>query len=51
MPLPVRAAILAFACLTALVALGVRREKAIGVALGGASPPTFNSGAWRILIN
>ncbi|MGB0330952.1 MAG: hypothetical protein ACPGPE_03935, partial [Planctomycetota bacterium] len=40
MPLPVRAAILAFACLTALVALGVRRENAIGVALGGASPPT-----------
>ncbi|MDA8593066.1 hypothetical protein N9L90_04045 [Planctomycetota bacterium] len=36
MPLLVRAAILAFACLTAFVALDVRRENAIGVALDAA---------------
>jgi len=45
MPLPVRAAILAFACLTALVALGVRQENAIGVALEGTSTPADQTSA------
>lgn len=40
MPLPVRAAVVAFACLTAFVAFGVRERSAIGVALepAGAAP-------------
>jgi len=38
MPLPVRAAILAFACLTAFVSLDVREKNAIGVALEAAAP-------------
>ncbi len=38
MPLPVRAAIVAFACLTALVAFHVREQNAIGVALEPTGP-------------
>ena len=48
MPLPVRAAIVALACLTALVALSVREESAIGVALeAAATSPTVSTRADR----
>ena len=48
MPLPVRAAIVALACLTALVALSVRKESAIGVALeAAATSPTVSTRADR----
>ncbi len=40
MPLPVRAAVVAFACLTAFIALGVRERSAIGVALEPAGAAT-----------